>query len=113
MMSKPLVALIVSRDIGLVCLSFYMRYRTLPPPRTLSRYFNVSVAPAEIRPTTISKLNTALQLTLVCASVAAPVFSFVDHPALQALAVAVAATTIISGLGYVRFDKSIVWGKKP
>ena len=33
----------------------------------------------------VLQINTALQLSLVAITLAAPVFSFVDHPALQAL----------------------------
>jgi len=33
----------------------------------------------------ILQINTALQLGLVCFTLAAPVFDYIDHPALQCL----------------------------
>jgi cardiolipin synthase (CMP-forming) len=39
----------------------------------MARYWDFSLPSAEVRPTTISKLNTALQLLLVGASMALPV----------------------------------------
>lgn len=54
----PLALLIVGRDVGLVLGSFYIRYRTLPPPVTLARYFDFSLVSVEVHPTTISKVST-------------------------------------------------------
>jgi hypothetical protein len=53
--------------------------------RTLSRYFDVTHATAQLSPTAISKWNTGMQLLLVATTLAAPVFSYVDHPALHAM----------------------------
>lgn len=53
--------------------------------RTLSRYFDVTHATAQLAPTFISKINTAVQLTLAATTLAAPVFNYVDHPALHML----------------------------
>ncbi|KAH7942157.1 hypothetical protein HPB49_021269 [Dermacentor silvarum] len=52
--------------------------------KTLLRYFDVSLATVKFSPTGISKANTAVQLGLVAATLAAPVFGFVDHGALHA-----------------------------
>ena len=49
--------------LGLVAL--YYRYISLPGPKTLARYWDFSLPSAEVRPTGISKVNTALQLGLV------------------------------------------------
>ncbi|XP_015272974.1 PREDICTED: cardiolipin synthase (CMP-forming) isoform X2 [Gekko japonicus] len=81
----PLTSMIVVRDIALIAAVFYVRYRTLPPPRTLSRYFNPCYATAQLKPTFISKMNTVVQLILVAASLAAPVFNYVDSVYLQTL----------------------------
>lgn len=97
----PLTLLIVSRDVALVVAAFVIRYRSLPPPRTLSRYFDVTHATAQLAPTTISKFNTAIQLLLVGTTLASPVFGYVDHPALQALCGVTAASTIVSALSYL------------
>ena len=61
----PLVVLILGRDITLGIAAIYYRYISLPPPKTLARYWDFSLPSAEVRPTEISKVNTALQLVLV------------------------------------------------
>ncbi|XP_051702153.1 cardiolipin synthase (CMP-forming) isoform X7 [Oryctolagus cuniculus] len=58
----PLTYLIISRDVMLIAAVFYVRYRTLPTP-----------------------VNTAVQLILVAASLAAPVFNYADSIYLQML----------------------------
>ncbi|CAH2247483.1 probable cardiolipin synthase (CMP-forming) [Pararge aegeria] len=97
----PLTLLIVARDTALVAAGFVIRYISLPPPKTLSRYFDVTHATAQLAPTFISKMNTALQLVLVGTTLASPVFGYVDHPALQALFGLTAASTIISAISYL------------
>lgn len=61
----PLAALILSRDALLGLFAFYYRYISLPAPKTLARYWDFSLPSAEVRPTGVSKVNTALQLALV------------------------------------------------
>uniref|UniRef100_A0A803T9M3 cardiolipin synthase (CMP-forming) n=1 Tax=Anolis carolinensis TaxID=28377 RepID=A0A803T9M3_ANOCA len=58
----PLTSMIILRDIALIAAVFYVRYRTLPPP-----------------------VNTVTQLVLVAASLAAPVFNYMDSVYLQTL----------------------------
>ncbi|KAI8817143.1 uncharacterized protein EV422DRAFT_500413, partial [Fimicolochytrium jonesii] len=103
----PLAALILGRDIGLIAGTAWVRYNTLPPPKTTKRYFDLSLPSAEVRPPMISKLNTLLQLTLMSASLAAPVFGFLDHTALEVLQWTVGLTTVWSGAQYA-FDKSVI-----
>ncbi|CAK1552246.1 unnamed protein product [Leptosia nina] len=96
-----LTLLIVARDAALVGAGFVIRYISLPPPRTLSRYFDVTHATAQLAPTFISKVNTAVQLLLVGTTLASPVFGYVDHPALQVLFGVTAASTVISAISYL------------
>ncbi|XP_026315163.1 probable cardiolipin synthase (CMP-forming) [Hyposmocoma kahamanoa] len=96
-----LTLLIVGRDVGLVAAAFVIRYMSLPPPRTLSRYFDVTEATAQLAPTFISKVNTAVQLVLVGTTMASPVFGYVDHPAMHALVGITAATTVMSAVSYL------------
>ncbi|XP_050667966.1 probable cardiolipin synthase (CMP-forming) [Leptidea sinapis] len=96
-----LTLLIVGRDAVLVSAGFIIRYISLPPPRTLSRYFDVTHATAQLAPTFISKVNTAVQLLLVGTTLASPVFGYVDHPALQVLFGVTAVSTIISAVSYL------------
>ncbi|BFZ07567.1 hypothetical protein BsWGS_10606 [Bradybaena similaris] len=97
----PMTALILSRDVVLIVGSFYIRYTTLSPPRTLSRYFDVSHVTVRLHPSRISKVNTFIQLSFVASSLASPVFGFVDHPLLQALMYLTATTTVLSGADYM------------
>ncbi|XP_071161353.1 cardiolipin synthase (CMP-forming)-like isoform X2 [Mytilus edulis] len=102
LMPVPLAAVILGRDVLLILASLYFRYISLPPPKTFSRYCDVTNATVKLHPSNISKLNTFLQLTLIASSLAAPVFGFVDHIALQTLWYLTGTTTIASGVGYYR-----------
>ncbi|XP_045184752.1 cardiolipin synthase (CMP-forming)-like [Mercenaria mercenaria] len=104
----PLAVLIIGRDVLLIATGFVIRYISLPPPRTIKRYFDITNPTAKLLPSTLSKINTALQLSLVCFTLAAPVFGFIDHPALQCLWGLTAATTFGSGVGYVITRKKSV-----
>ncbi|XP_060687056.1 cardiolipin synthase (CMP-forming) [Hemiscyllium ocellatum] len=103
-----LTAMVLMRDITLVAAGFYIRYRTVPPPRTLSKYFNPCYATARLKPTFISKVNTAVQLVLVAASLAAPVFQYVDSVFLHCLWYITALTTMASAYSYYLHGKSTV-----
>ncbi|XP_063426184.1 probable cardiolipin synthase (CMP-forming) [Mytilus trossulus] len=102
LMPVPLAAVILGRDILLILASLYFRYISLPPPKTFSRFCDVTNATVKLHPSNISKLNTFLQLTLIASSLAAPVFGFMDHAALQTLWYLTGTTTIASGVGYYR-----------
>ncbi|KAG8583947.1 hypothetical protein GDO81_008602 [Engystomops pustulosus] len=56
----PLTVMIILRDIILIGAVFYVRYKTLAPPRTLGRYFNPCYATAQLEPTFISKVSLYL-----------------------------------------------------
>jgi len=101
LMPIPLTCLVVSRDVVLVTAASYIRYRSLPPPKTLARYFDPTHATVQLAPTLTSKLNTGVQLSLVAGTLAAPVFHFVDHPILQCLCYITAITTVAGGVSYL------------
>ncbi|XP_055948264.1 probable cardiolipin synthase (CMP-forming) [Argiope bruennichi] len=102
----PLTSLILFRDACLFGAGFYIRYVSLPPPKTLSRYFDMSLITAKLSPTGISKMNTMIQLTLVSASLAAPVFNYVDHMYLHILWYITATTTVLSAASYLYYNNS-------
>ncbi|KAM9059497.1 cardiolipin synthase (CMP-forming) isoform 1-T1 [Megaptera novaeangliae] len=104
----PLTYMIISRDVMLIAAVFYVRYRTLPTPRTLSKYFNPCYATARLKPTFISKVNTAVQLILVAASLAAPVFNYADSIYLQILWCLTAFTTAASAYSYYHYGRKTV-----
>jgi cardiolipin synthase (CMP-forming) len=70
-----LAGIILGRDVGLGIAAIYYRWISLPPPKTFTRYWDFSLPSAEVRPTTISKYNTALQLALVGATTAMPLLT--------------------------------------
>ncbi|KAI9239479.1 MAG: CDP-alcohol phosphatidyltransferase-domain-containing protein [Podila humilis] len=97
----PIAGIILGRDAGLILASFYYRYISLPEPKTFKRYWDFSIPSAEVRPTMISKVNTAIQMGYICLSLLAPVFGFTGHVGLDYLGYTCAATTIWSGASYV------------
>ncbi|KAK8066559.1 hypothetical protein PG997_013306 [Apiospora hydei] len=99
--------IILGRDVGLGIAAIYYRWISLPPPKTFMRYWDFSLPSAEVRPTTISKYNTFLQLALMGATVVSPLLTVDVAVALTGLQYTVAATTVWSGLSYV-FSKDAV-----
>ncbi|KAM3606020.1 uncharacterized protein V6R79_009377 [Siganus canaliculatus] len=104
----PLTALVIFRDIGLIAAVFWVRYKTVPPPVTLSKFFNPCYTTAQLKPTFFSKVNTAIQLFLVATSLAAPVFQYTDSVFLQCLWYITAATTAASGYSYWHYGRKTV-----
>ncbi|TKS86070.1 Cardiolipin synthase (CMP-forming) [Collichthys lucidus] len=104
----PLTALVIFRDIGLIAAVFWVRYKTVPPPVTLSKFFNPCYTTAQLKPTLFSKVNTAIQLLLVAASLAAPVFQYSDSVLLQCLWYVTAVTTAASGYSYWHYGRKTV-----
>lgn len=68
-----LAVIILGRDVGLAISAIYYRWISLPPPKTMARYWDFSLPSAEVKPTEISKINTALQLVLVGTAIGLPV----------------------------------------
>jgi len=96
-----LSSIIILRDISLASAACYIRYQSLPPPKTLSRYLDMSHATVKLTPTFISKVNTMVQLFTCSVTTLAPVFHFTDHPYLMYLWLFTGGTTIASGLSYI------------
>ncbi|GAA5914133.1 hypothetical protein JCM5296_004719 [Sporobolomyces johnsonii] len=101
MLPLPLAVLILGRDVLLSLSAFYFRYASLPPPKTLTRYWDFSIPSASVHPTTISKYNTFLQLVLVGVTTVGPLLPFDISTPLWYLQWIVAGTTLASGLSYV------------
>jgi len=97
----PLAVIILGRDVLLSLSAFYIRYTSLPHPKTFSRYWDFSIPSAEVRPTQISKINTALQLLLMGTTTISPILPFDISMGLNALWWIVGTTTIWSGASYV------------
>lgn len=95
-----LTGLIVSRDLFLVYAGLYIRYMSVVPPFSLKKYFDPTLPTATIQPTTISKVNTALQFLLIAVSLSAPLAGLQNHPSLHYLWAATGATTFLSAVSY-------------
>ena len=104
-----LAALILGRDVGLAGWAIWWRWISLPPPKTMGRYWDFSLPSAEVRPTNVSKANTALQLALVGWCMARPLVEGGEglEMAFEGLKGVVAGTTVWSGASYV-FSKDAV-----
>ncbi|KAI9826812.1 MAG: hypothetical protein M1832_005750 [Thelocarpon impressellum] len=96
-----LAGVILGRDVGLGLAAIYYRWISLPPPKTFARYWDFSLPSAEVHPTGISKINTALQLGLIGALTAQPLVTADISAAMTALQYVVATTTVWSGASYV------------
>ncbi|KAK1234889.1 hypothetical protein PQX77_001897 [Marasmius sp. AFHP31] len=107
MIPVPLAVLILGRDVLLSLSAFYIRYTSLPAPKTFSRYWDFSIPSAEVHPTGISKVNTALQLLLMGTTTISPVLPFALDVPLTGLQWVVGVTTVWSGLSYI-FSKDAV-----
>ncbi|KAJ4159292.1 uncharacterized protein LMH87_008199 [Akanthomyces muscarius] len=94
-------SIILGRDVGLGIAAIYYRWISLPPPKTFARYWDFSLPSAEVRPTTISKYNTFLQLALVGVTTGAPLVPVDLSQALTIMQYVVAATTVWSGASYI------------
>lgn len=98
---------ILARDLALATAAFFIRWVTLPAPRTLERYFDLGIPSVKVTPTRISKWNTFFQMTYLSLCLANPVFSFMGPDAAWMLAVPVTITTVWSGISYI-FSKTAV-----
>ncbi|KAF4569595.1 hypothetical protein EYR40_008573 [Pleurotus pulmonarius] len=107
MLPVPLAIIILGRDVLLSLAAFYIRYTSLPQPKTFSRYWDFSIPSAEVHPTNISKVNTFLQLALMGTTTISPVLPLDLTASLTGFQWIVAGTTIWSGLSYV-FSKGAV-----
>jgi cardiolipin synthase len=102
-----LAVVVLGRDVALAISAIYFRWISLPPPKTMARYWDFSLPSAEVHPTEISKINTFLQLLLVGNAMLLPVLPQAWVHAANLIGIfegwqyLVAATTVWSGLSYV------------
>ncbi|GME96404.1 hypothetical protein B5S32_g1160 [[Candida] boidinii] len=119
-----MAVLILGRDILLGLSAIFIRYKSLPAPKTFLRYWDFSIPSAEVHPTMISKVNTALQMVYIGCMMVKPVFllylsedvggysdAFLSFT--QGLEYVVATTTVLSGLSYVFSKNAVKYLNKP
>lgn len=98
-----LVCLIFGRDFALLTAGAIIRYVSLPGEKSLSKYFDFSLPTVQVKPTMISKINTALQLGLVLLCTTHPFFGMSELyiTIMSMLEYIVGVTTFWSGMSYV------------
>lgn len=96
-----LTFMILFRDVFLIGAGFVIRFKSLPPPRTLTRYFDATHATAQLAPTFISKVNTVIQLFTVGITLGAPIWNYIDHPYLHGLWYLTGFTTACAAMSYI------------
>ncbi len=107
-----LAGIVLARDAGLGMAAVWYRWRSLAPPKTFARYWDFSLPSAEVHPTGISKVNTALQLALVGMATAEPLVLGLDG-VVHWSGYVVACTTVWSGLSYVYTKDAVTILTKP
>lgn len=110
-----LAVIILGRDVGLSLSALWWRWKTLAPPKTMRRYWDPSLPSAEVKPTMLSKVNTALQIALLGACTASPLIPETWETVLvgiEGMKYLVAVTTVASGLGYIGGKGAVSLSKK-
>lgn len=96
---------IIGRDVMLSFIAIFLRYRALPPPKTLGRMADLSIPTHSVHPNLLGKVNTALQMVYIGGLVIQPwlvtVVPLATHGAFDWFGAIVAATTFCSGMSYV------------
>lgn len=102
MIPFPLFAVIVSRDIGLIFSSLYIRYRIIDEPKTLKKYVNLKkYASVKIEADYMSKLNTVFQMVLISVTLPSTLFGYSDSDLLVYLQWITGLTTTLSAGSYL------------
>lgn len=100
---------ILGRDIALLISAIFVRWRSLPPPKTFVRYWDFRIPSVQVNPTTISKWNTFFQMVYLGVALASPL---VKIPGLETLAILVTGTTIASGVSYLTSQSALKFIRK-
>lgn len=100
-------SIIIGRDVMLSFMAFYFRYKSLPEPKSLSRFFDMSIVTHTVHPNVLGKVNTALQMFYIGGLVLLPGLNYLigsEHVLAESFewfGIVVAATTFASGASYV------------
>lgn len=103
----PLYAasIIIGRDVMLSFMAFYMRYKSLPAPKTLKRYLDPKITTHTVLPNTLGKVNTALQMFYIGGLVLLPGLEQILTLPLDTIfswyGLVVAGSTVASGATYL------------
>lgn len=108
-MPVPVAALIIGRDVMLSFWGFWVRYKTLDPPKTLKRFADLRQSAVSVHPNLLGKANTALQMVYIGALVMQPVVAMLGDfsGAFEVFGYVVGATTVASGASYVLSNRAV------
>ncbi|GMM33950.1 cardiolipin synthase [Saccharomycopsis crataegensis] len=116
-----LAVLILGKDILMGISAIFIRYKSLPPPKTFMRYWDFSIPSVKVFPTTISKYNTAFQMVYVVLAIFKPVveptIGDVDTLSLMNMLFEyygyfVGFTTVLGGSSYLFSKNAVKWVKQ-
>lgn len=100
-----IASIIIGRDVMLSFMAFYMRYKSLPQPKTVLRYFDPKITTHTVLPNMLGKINTALQMFYIGGLVLAPglaqILTLPFDTILSWYGVVVAGSTVASGASYL------------
>lgn len=97
--SPWLAGLIVARDVALIAGAVVLRFRTREAGEP---FWSFSTVNFKIDPSLISKVNTAMQLGLMCTALTHAAWQFPSEGVLDVTSLVTAGTTLWSGLDYLR-----------
>lgn len=114
-MSPYLAILIIGRDVMLSFWGFWIRYKTMPLPKTFKKFLDFRQTAVSVHPNLLGKINTGLQMILIGGLVLKPGLEMMiinDQILLlqqffNVFQLVVAGTTFSSGLSYL-FSKNSV-----
>lgn len=103
-------SIIIGRDVALSFASFFVRFRSLPPPKSLKRFLDMSIATHTVHPNFLGKFNTALQMVYIGGLVLQPALLSILasdlSPYFGYFGACVALTTLASGMSYLNSKNS-------
>lgn len=107
-MPPYIAALIIGRDVMLSVMGMWVRYKSLPQPKTFARFADVRIPTVSVHPNLLGKVNTGLQMVYIGGLVLKPGLELIlgDYvgsldEVFSVFGGIVATTTFLSGLSYV------------
>eukprot|EP00562_Extubocellulus_spinifer_P033739 CAMPEP_0178695806 /NCGR_PEP_ID=MMETSP0699-20121125/9067_1 /TAXON_ID=265572 /ORGANISM="Extubocellulus spinifer, Strain CCMP396" /LENGTH=316 /DNA_ID=CAMNT_0020341559 /DNA_START=92 /DNA_END=1042 /DNA_ORIENTATION=- len=104
----PVVGIWLARDVGLIVTSYGAVSRAT---KTGNAIINPATTPLKVKPTVISKINTALQFLTITGGMAQALFGL-SPDVVMGLCWITGGTTIVSGLGYVGGRSMVASGNR-
>lgn len=104
-MPTYVASIIVGRDVMLSFMAFYMRYKSLPEPKTLLKFLDPKITTHTVLPNMLGKVNTALQMLYIGGLMLLPgleqILTLPWNTIFSWYGTMVAGTTLASGVSYL------------